>query len=158
MNIRLFKKSDTEQIARLFHNTIREVNSRNYTQEQLRAWAPDDIHFKDWEKACTQKHTWVADAAGQIVGFAQLEEDGYIDCFFCHKDFQGVGVGTSLYNRLEEEARSKKLNKLYAEASITARTFFVEKGFTEVSRQEVSVRGSILTNYLMEKNFNRAEI
>lgn len=156
MNIRLFQQSDTEQIARLYHDTIREVNKGDYTEKQLRAWAPDDIHFRDWEMACTRKQTWIADRGGFVAGFAQLEDDGHIDCFYCHKDFQGVGVGTLLFNRLEKEAQAKKLKRLYVEASITARHFFLKKGFSEVGRQEVMVRGSRLTNYRIEKELEGA--
>jgi N-acetylglutamate synthase-like GNAT family acetyltransferase len=151
LEIRLFKRSDTEQIARLFHDTVREVNVLDYTMEELEAWAPEDIHYKDWEAACIQKKTLVAEEQGILLGFIQLEEDGHIDCFYCHKDYQGIGIGTMLYNRLEAEARSQKLDRLYVEASITARPFFLKKGFIEIKKQKVAIRGVRLTNFLMEK-------
>ena len=28
----------------------------------------------------------------QIVGFAEFEANGHIDCFYCHPDFQGKGL------------------------------------------------------------------
>lgn len=151
ISIRPFRKSDTEQIARLFHETVRNVNNKDYTEAQLRAWAPDDIHFKDWETSCLQNYTYVAEEDNIITGFAQLEADGHIDCFYCHKDYQGRGIGSALFNRLEQKVVALKLERLYAEVSITALPFFKAAGFSEVKKQEVSIRGELLTNYVMEK-------
>ncbi len=41
MKIRLFDRQDAEQIAQLFHETVREVNIRDYSNNQVQAWAPD---------------------------------------------------------------------------------------------------------------------
>lgn len=151
MKIRTFHPNDTEEIARLFHDTVRTINSRDYSDKQLRVWAPDDIHFKDWESFCLSKHTFVADNNGTIAGFAQLEESGYIDCFYCHKDYQRQGVGSSLYRKLEQKALAMNLDCLYAESSITALPFFESKGFQLIREQKVSKKSEVLTNYLMEK-------
>ncbi len=153
IRIRPFQPSDTEQIARLFHETIRSVNKKDYSKEQVKAWAPDDIHFRDWEAMCSSKYTLVADAAETVVGFAQLEDDGHIDCFYCHKDFQGQGIGLLLFKGIEEEARRQNLTRLFVEASITARPFFEKMGFERVEKQRVAVRGTKLTNFRMEKIF-----
>ncbi|MGH2415760.1 MAG: hypothetical protein ACRDEA_19130 [Microcystaceae cyanobacterium] len=37
MEIRLFRTQDTEQIAQLFHETVREVNIRDYSNNQVKA-------------------------------------------------------------------------------------------------------------------------
>ncbi len=41
----------------LFRDTIRQVNSRDYSPEQIRAWASDDIDPVAW--ACTSS-SWPA--------------------------------------------------------------------------------------------------
>ncbi|MDX1586671.1 MAG: GNAT family N-acetyltransferase [Balneolaceae bacterium] len=151
MLIRLFKQSDTEQIARLFHKTVREVNCADYSPEQLKAWAPDNIHFKDWESSCLSSHTFVADDDGTIAGFAQLRETGYIDCFYCHKDYQKIGIGSMLFERILQKARELHLKELTVEASVTARPFFRNKGFGLIIAQEVYRRGQVLKNFLMRK-------
>ena len=151
MLIRPFHHSDTDQIATLFHETIREVNRQHYSAEQVKAWAPDDIHFKDWATFCLAKYTYVADDEGQIAGFAQLEECGYIDCFYCHKNYQGVGAGSMLFEAILEKAVKLGIHELTVESSITARSFFESKGFTIISTQEVFRRGQVLKNFLMKK-------
>ena len=35
MLIRLFEPEDTEQIAQLFHDTVRQINLRDYSKQQL---------------------------------------------------------------------------------------------------------------------------
>ncbi|MGF1672233.1 MAG: GNAT family N-acetyltransferase, partial [Rivularia sp. (in: cyanobacteria)] len=52
IKIRLFHQKDAEQIARLFHQTVREVNISDYSLLQVKAWAPDDIYFRDWINVC----------------------------------------------------------------------------------------------------------
>ena len=151
MKLRLFQPSDAEQIARLFHDTIRSINRKDYSEEQVKAWAPDNIHFRDWESQCSSKFTIVADSNGIIAGFAQLEDDGHIDCFYCHKEFQRMGVGRSLFNHIEEEALKRNLETLVVEASITAKPFFEKVGFDTLKQQTVVTRGVELTNFQMEK-------
>jgi putative acetyltransferase len=90
IKIRLFEAQDAEQIAQLFHETVREVNVRDYSSNQVRAWAPDDIHFRNWVEVCSNRFTYVADDEGVIAGFGELEPNGHIDCFYCHKNYQAV--------------------------------------------------------------------
>lgn len=52
---------------------------------------------------------------------------------------------------IEDRARKNKINKLFAEVSITARPFFEAKGFTVKKQQLVIIRGVELTNFVMEK-------
>lgn len=151
MNIRKFQPSDADQIAQLFHDTIRTVNLGDYTEEQVKAWAPDNIHFRDWEEKCSSKYTLVAETNGIIAGFAELDDDGHIDCFYCHKDFQGQGAGKLLYNGIESEARRRAVNRLYVEASITAKPFFEKMGFFVDEKQTVTIRGVDFINFRMIK-------
>lgn len=150
--IRPYKYSDTDQIATLFHETIREVNRQHYSAEQVKAWAPDDIHFKDWKSFCLSKHTIVADDTDTIAGFAQIEENGYIDCFYCHKNYQGIGIGSLLFEALLKKAAELKLKELTVESSVTARPFFENKGFSVITSQSVYRRGQVLDNFLMKKS------
>jgi putative acetyltransferase len=60
-------------------------------------------------------------------------------------------VGSALLNEVGNSARQNKLNKLFAEVSITARPFFEKKGFIVKKQQSVVVREVELTNFVMEK-------
>lgn len=148
---RQFQSSDVNQIAQLFHDTIRTVNLGDYTEQQVKAWAPDDIHFRDWEAKCSSTYTMVAESEGVIAGFAKLEAHGHIDCFYCHKDLQGQGIGKLLFNEIEKEARKQGLTTLFVEASITAKPFFEKMGFSVIKEQIVKTRGVEFTNFRMKK-------
>ena len=151
IEIRLFKKQDAEQIARLFHQTVREVNINDYSINQVKAWAPDDIYFKDWVSVCSE-FTYVADDKGTIAGFGELESDGHIDCFYCHKNYQRMGVGKKIYHAIEAKACELEIYRLYTEASITAKPFFLCMGFSITKKQQVECRGESFINYAMEKH------
>ena len=90
IKVRLFQTQDAEQIARLFHETIREVNICDYSTSQVKAWAPDDIYFRNWVEVCSSRFTYVADDEGVIAGFGELETNGHIDCFYCHKKYHSA--------------------------------------------------------------------
>lgn len=152
MDIRLFEKQDAEQIARLFHQTVREVNINNYSINQVKAWAPDDIYFRDWVSVCSERFTYVASDNGTIAGFGELESDGHIDCFYCHKNYQRMGVGSKIYHAIEAKARELNIHRLYTEASITAKAFFLRMGFSIMKEQQVERRGESFINYAMEKH------
>lgn len=155
MRIRLFRPQDADQIAQLFHDTVREINCQDYSSTQVKAWAPDDIYFKDWVQACGDCFTYVADQNGAIAGFAQLEPNGHIDCFYCHQHYQRQGVGRQLYDQIEAKALELGLNRLFTEASVTAKPFFQHLGFSVIKQQQVTCRGETLKNYQMEKLFQR---
>jgi len=151
IGIRLFQKQDAEQIANLFHQTVREVNINDYSINQVKAWAPDDIYFRDWVSVCSEKCTYVADDNGTIAAFGELESDGHIDCFYCHKDYQRMGVGKKIYHAIEAKAYELGIHRLYTEASITAKPFFLRMGFSIMKKQQVERRGESFINYAMEK-------
>jgi UPF0176 protein len=152
MLIRLFQPQDSDRIAQLFHDTVREVNIRDYSLAQVQAWAPDNLYFTDWIEDCTSNFTYVVEEEGEIIGFAQLEANGHIDCFFCHKNYQRCGVGTRLYRAIEAKALELRIERLFVEVSITAIAFFKSRGFKVVKEQQVTCRGEKLANFVMEKS------
>jgi putative acetyltransferase len=151
MKIRSYEISDTQEIVQLFYDTVHEVNIRDYTQAQVDAWAPADIDIASWTQSLSNKFTFVAQEGKKIAGFGELEANGHIDRFYCHKDFQGKGVGTQILKHIELQAQTLGINKLFTEASITAKPFFESKGFTVFKQQEVERRGQKFINFVMEK-------
>ena len=158
MQIRLFRTQDTEQIAQLFHETVREVNIRDYSNNQVKAWAPNDIYFRNWSEVCLKRFTYIADEEGIIVGFGELEPNGHINCFYCQKNYQRRGVGSQIYQAIEAKALELGLARLFTEASITAKPFFQHMGFSVVKEQQVTRRGETFTNYVMEKFLRSSDI
>ena len=151
MEIRLFQPGDTEQIAQLFHDTVRQINIQDYSQEQVIAWSPDNIYSRNWLETCSSRFTYIAAENEKIIGFGELEAEGHIDCFYVHYQHQHQGVGTKIYQAIENKAKESNVTRLFVEASITAKPFFVRQGFTVFEKQEVFLRGQTFTNYAMDK-------
>jgi putative acetyltransferase len=151
MYIRRYLERDAKEIAELFYNTIHQINIKDYTEKQINAWAPE-LRYEFWAKRLKKKNPFVALADSQIVGFAELDPDGYIDCLYIHHQWQGKGVASKLLAEIEKEAQSLGVKRLYTEASITAKPFFEKRGFEIIKEQQVEKRGVKLTNYRMEKS------
>ncbi len=90
----------------------------------------------------------------KIVGYGDVQNNGLIDHFFCHYKFQRKGVGSKLYSWLEKIAIEINLNKVCSEVSITARPFFLSKGFKVIEEQTLPLRGQNLKNYKMSKQLH----
>ena len=152
MKLRIYEIADTEEIMKLFYDTVHEVNIHDYTQEQVDAWAPAQMDIDVWIKGLGSKFTYVAEEQDKIIGFGELEANGHIDRFYCHKDSQRKGIGKKILEQLESKAKSLGIAKLFTEASITAKPFFESQNFIVVKQQEVELREQKLINFIMEKS------
>lgn len=152
MNIRPYRENDARAITELFHDTVHSVNSRDYTQEQLAVWAPHEIDYEHWRRRLGEKKPVVAEINGKIVGFAELDPDGHIDCFYVHKDYQRRKIGQRMLDGIIGNATEMGIRKLYSEVSITGVPFFEKNGFWMVKENTVLRNGIPLVNYVMEKH------
>ncbi|TCS43729.1 GNAT family N-acetyltransferase [Reinekea marinisedimentorum] len=150
INIRTYQNSDASPLWQLKFNTIRRINSRDYQPDQVQAWAPEHISAELWQKRADAMAPFIAEINGEIVGFADLQADGYIDHFFCHAEHQGQGVGKALMDHIFTAGKEAGIARLYANVSITARPFFEHFGFRVLKQQQAEINGRVLTNFLME--------
>lgn len=150
LRIRSFRESDAQALWELKFRTIREVNIADYGYELVCAWAPDNFEADVWFERISTMDPFVAVSGESILGFADLQDDGYIDHFYCDKDSLGTGVGRLLMQHILSEAQSKKLPRLFSHASITAKPFYERFGFAAVKEQKVQLHDQVLTNYVME--------
>jgi N-acetylglutamate synthase-like GNAT family acetyltransferase len=156
MIIRRAAKSDAHEIRHLFYGTVHSVCSRDYSQEQVNAWAPTERDAARWAQRQETRLVFVAERRRQLIGFAELEPSGHIDGFYVHKDFQHRGAGTALMIYIAQAAEERGISRLYAEVSITARPFFARHGFIILKAQEVVHRGVPFLNYRMERSLPQA--
>ena len=151
LTIREATQGDAEAMAALFYHTIRRINSRDYGPAQIDAWAGAAPDPNKWRARLGTRPTLVACLDGVLVGFSEFEPDGHIDTLYVHHAYQGRGIASRLLERIEREAASLGVRRLYTEASITARPFFERRGFAVVEAQQVRYRDAVFTNYKMEK-------
>ena len=148
MLIREYKPSDCEALAKLFYDTVHSVNTKDYTDEQVSAWATGEVDLTAWDNSFLEHYSIVAEVDGVIVGFGDIAENGYIDRLYVHKDYQHKGIGTAICDELE---KSVNMNEYTVHASITAKPFFEARGYIVIKEQQVIRRGVSLTNFYMTK-------
>lgn len=84
ITIRSYNETDAIALAAIYFNTIHNINSKDYSSEQINAWAPvSSLETEGWMRKWKKLQPIVATANGKIAGFAELEENGHIDCFYC---------------------------------------------------------------------------
>ena len=146
MVIREYISSDCERLADLFFQTVHTVNAKDYTKEQLNVWATGNVDLSVWNNSFLEHYTLVAVENDVTVGFGDIDNTGYLDRLFVHKDYQRQGIATALCDRLEAG-----FDKVTTHVSITAKPFFVNRGDRLIMEQQVVRNGIPLTNYVMEK-------
>lgn len=152
ISIRDYQLDDAQALASIYFHTIHRINSKHYTQEQVDVWAPESsLEGEGWQKKFLRTNPLVAVVGDAVVGFAEFEPNGHIDCFFCHHDWIGKGVGSALMREIFQRAKNYPINYLYSEVSITAREFFEKHGFVVIAEQKMVRKGIELLNYKMEK-------
>lgn len=147
MEIRKYRESDCKELTELFYNTIHTINIKDYTKEQLNAWATGQADLERWNSILQEHYSVVAVEDGIIVGFGDVDHTGYLDHLFVHANYQGRGVATAICNELEQVIKGN----IYTHASITARPFFAKRGYKVIKEQKVEIRGRFLINFVMEK-------
>ena len=146
MIIREYISSDCEQLAELFFQTVHTVNAKDYIKEQLNVWAIGNVDLSIWNNSFLEHYTLVALENNAIVGFGDIDNTGYLDRLFVHKDYQSQGIATALCDRLEAG-----FDRVTTHASITAKQFFMNRGYRLIKEQQVVRKGISLANYVMEK-------
>ena len=153
MNIRIYRSEDCREIVELFYNTVHSVNIKDYSKNQVDVWAPKEIDISSWDKSLLEHYSVVVEKDNVIIGFGDLDETGYFDRLYVHKNYQGMGVATLIADKLEAYAEENNIKTISTHASITAKSFFEKRGYELRMEQKVERKGQFLTNYVMEKNF-----
>ncbi|WP_158914380.1 GNAT family N-acetyltransferase [Caulobacter sp. S45] len=154
IDIRPYTPDDTAGITELFHRSVRQVARRDYSEAQVRAWAPDQTNLDHWRTRLAAAETWTAWIDNRLAGFTDLEADGHLDHLFVDPDFQRMGVATALVAQVERAARRHGLTRLHTEASLTARPAFERFRFELIAAQTVHRRGQDLRNFRMAKRLD----
>ena len=146
--IREYRPSDCKYLADPFYQTVHSINAIDYTDEQLNVWATGNVNINEWNQSLSEHFTLVAIKGGIIAGFGDIDRTGYLDRLYVHKDYQRQGIATAICDKLEH---AFGVSKITTYASITAKPFFLHRGYNTIKEQQV-IRSNIpLTNFIMEK-------
>ena len=156
-HLRTYHPKDAQSTWELFYGTIHEINSADYTVDQLYAWAPAEIDLQEWSNRLLKNDfVVVAEQSNFVVGIGSANNTGYLDLLYVHKDYQRNGIATMLVNEIESRLYSTGVDTISTDASITARPFFIKRGYTVLKKQRIACRGVYMTNFRMVKEIKNA--
>ncbi|WP_436516078.1 GNAT family N-acetyltransferase [Ekhidna sp. To15] len=153
MDIRKATEKDLDQILELFVGTIQYINAKDYNAEQIAAWSKAKNRSAWLEKLKTQSF-FVAHIQDEILGFSSIDAEGYLDFMYVHKDHQRKGIAGLLLERVEKQAKSAKIERIWSSVSITAQPFFSNNGYQHYEDEHKMFSGVHFKNALMEKFLN----
>jgi len=153
ITIRLANKNDVDAIRFLYRDTIIAVNSKDYSEAQIKIWSGTFVNVDSLLKKISDQYFLVAEANGQIIGFSSLQHDGLLYFMYVHKDFQGIGVAGKLLEGIIEKAKKIKLKEIVSHVSITAKPFFEKKGFEKDGEIINKIHEVEFVNSIMIKKF-----
>lgn len=151
--IRRYDPGEEAALFHVFYTAVHQVASREYSPEQVQAWAPADLDSSLWKEQIGRIKPFVADLKGEPVGYADLQANGYIDHFFVAGNYARCGVGTALMHHILSEARAAGMPELTADVSRTAQPLFEKFGFAMVEQRQVERRGVVIPNAFMRLRF-----
>lgn len=152
ISVRDYHPDDVQDLANIYFNTIHKINIQHYTEEQVDVWAPaTSLQTEGWARKFSRTKPLIATVGDEIVGFAEFEPNGHIDCFYCHHEWIGKGVGSALMKEILRRASQDGIPLIFAEVSITAKPFFEKWGFKTFIQQTIEKKGIELTNFKMER-------
>lgn len=164
---------DIPNIVEMYRQTVKNVNAKDYTREQIKVWADGAVNFPRWEAAIKEQFFVLAETFNTplplvkakgltsslpsregnlfLAGFSSIAKDGYLDFMYVSKDYQRCGVATSLLNEIELKARKQNNPEIYSHVSKTAKGFFLKMGY--VHKEDISdlYKGELFINALMIK-------
>lgn len=129
MTIRKATIADNQAITQLFYETITSINVKDYDAQQIETWASSAENKFFWKQQIEKQYFIIAENDEYLLGFTSLTVDGYLDLMYVHKNHQKQGIASALLENILTEANRLNLIKIWTDASITARPFFLNKGF-----------------------------
>lgn len=151
IDIRQAVLEDIPYITSLFRDTIVHINSRDYTDKQIRVWSSGADDIEKWTDRIKNSYFIVAEYRDTIVGMAYLTKGYYFEGLFVHKDYQHKGIGTHLMRIIESKVISEGFEIIKSDVSKTALIFFENQYYDVDKKQMKNFKGMNFENYLVSK-------
>jgi putative acetyltransferase len=128
----------------VFTEAIVQTAAAHFTAEQIEAWAKQGRRdLATWDSAMIERRSVVAVQGGEVVGFSDVDQQGYIDMLYVSPRHLRRVIARTLLGFLEEQARAAGTSELTSDVSVAARPFFERFGF-EVLREQRPISDTFL--------------
>jgi len=152
LRIRRYAPGDAAAVAEVIRVTMALSNRADYGMERLQPLI-DAITAERVAELNATRVCFVAEANGEIVGTAALEEDELLSCFVLPAA-QGRGVGTELLRAVEAEARRAGEGLLRVGASLAGAAFYAARGYRATGAR---LEGAAGTHLAMVKEIDEVD-
>jgi len=140
--IRRATPDDAEAITPVHVASIRTLCAKDYTPEQIDAWAGWKSPEKYRAAMAAGEVFFVAEVDGGVVGFSVLFGDE-VKAVYLHPDHVGRGIGRRLLEAVEAEARANGVPELKLTSTLTSVRFYESCGYTRGDLHQHPVTGGV---------------
>jgi putative acetyltransferase len=151
VGLRPYLPTDAALLAAIFVESIEQLAADDYSEAQQQAWMSAADDEQEFGIKLGKLLTLVATLQSSPVGFASLKGADHIEMLYVHPSAAGQGVATALCDALEKLAAARGATKLTVDASDSAHTFFLRRGYVDQQRSTVTVGDEWLANTRMQK-------
>lgn len=152
IQIREATSNDIPFITAIFRDTIRHVNSKHYSEKQIRVWSSGASDTDIWEERIQNSYFIVAEFKSTVVGFAYLSKGNNFDGIYVHKDYLRRGFGVKLMRIIESQALSNGYEVIKADVSITALPFFEDQYYIVQKKHKKNYKGLAFETFMVYKD------
>lgn len=123
------------------HNDITAVLALEHQLYPVDAWSGAQF-LDELRSVPATRHYVVIEEAGQIIGYAGVMvvgEHADIQTLSVATTHQGKGLGQTLLNELEREARARKAEAIFLEVRVDntpATSLYLKNGYEEIGRRD----------------------
>ena len=136
MEVRKAKTEEAQAIIDLHVDTVRRINSRDYSTDQIDFWI-GKRKVEITEAMIKAKEYYVAvDETGHVFGMGHMK-DNNITGLYVSADHQQEGIGSAILGRMEKDAIENGAVMMEIESTLTAAPFYRHKGYHEIGRRKV---------------------
>lgn len=152
VRVRDYTEADAAPTLKVFRDAVMVTGAQRYTADQVAAWAgPPEDNLPAWHAARSAPATIVAVIDDTVVGFSDLDEQGYIDMLFVSPEFARRGVASRLLDEIETRGRTAGLDALTVSASLLLRPLLERRGFVVEKQLAPVVSAVTLVSFAMRK-------
>lgn len=136
INNRRFKEQDAKEVSEMVRRTLRETNSKDYSEEYIENdVAKINENFFIERSRWTNCYVFTDEKTERIIGVGSIgsywgsEIESSLFTIFVSPDYQGKGIGKQIMEKLESDEYFLRAKRIEIPASITALSFYQKLGY-----------------------------
>lgn len=151
MKIRPAKDEDYSSIARLHRATIKNVNSKDYSEDVISVWA-GRTKTSRFRNSAPKVKRWVVTEKEKVIGFCDHDFACELGGLYIHKDWQGKGAGKKLLKKAEDSMKKLGCKKIKIMSTTTAKDFYQKNAYKIIKSDYHQIEDKKVDVFIMSKN------